>query len=61
MRLQGVTNGVYTILVSSNVVAPMANWSEALRLTNTTGVAVFTNPPPPTTRQRFYRAKEEAQ
>jgi hypothetical protein len=61
MKLQGVTNGEYSILVSSNLVDWMTNWTEVLRLTNTAGQTVFTNRPPPSTHQRFYRAKEEAQ
>ena len=57
MTLQGVTNRVYSILGSTNLLQPLANWSEVLRLTNTAGQTPFTNPPSPASPQ-FYRAKE---
>jgi Viral BACON domain len=53
MTLQGVTNRVYSILGSTNLLEPLTNWSEVLRLTNTGGQIILTNPPP-----QYYRAKE---
>jgi hypothetical protein len=57
LTLQGVTNRVYSIIVSSNLLNRLTNWTEVLRLTNTVGQTVFTNPPPPSS-PRYYRAKE---
>ena len=57
MTLQGVTGGVYSIVASTNLLNPLGNWTEVLRLTNTGGQTVFTNPPPSSTRI-YYRAKE---
>jgi hypothetical protein len=57
MTLQGVTGRVYSIVASTNLLNPLTNWVEVLRLTNTTGQTVFTNPPP-SSSPRYYRAKE---
>ena len=57
MTLQGYTGSVYSIVTSTNLLTPLSNWTEAFRLTNTTGQAVFTNPPPSSSPQ-YYRAKE---
>jgi hypothetical protein len=57
MTLQGSTNRVYSILGSTNLVQPLANWTEVLRLTNTAGQTRFTNPPSQASPQ-FYRARE---
>ncbi|HVM50593.1 MAG TPA: SBBP repeat-containing protein, partial [Candidatus Acidoferrum sp.] len=57
MRLQGVTNRVYSILGTTNLLQPLTNWLEVLRLTNTAGQTTFTNPLPSTTPQ-YYRANE---
>jgi hypothetical protein len=57
MALQGVPWGVYSIIASTNLLTPLANWTEVLRLTNTTGQSTFTNPPPPAT-PFYYRAKQ---
>jgi len=57
MTLQGVTGGVYSIVASTNLLTRLTNWAEVLRLTNTGGRTVFTNPPPPVSPQ-YYRAKE---
>ena len=57
LTLQGATNRVYSIIVSSNLLNGLTNWTEVLRLTNTVGQTVFTNPPPPSSPQ-YYRAKE---
>ena len=48
---------VYSILGSTNLLKPLTNWTEVLRLTNTTGQTSFTSPPPLLPRQ-YYRAKE---
>jgi sugar lactone lactonase YvrE len=57
MTLEGVTNRVYSIVVSTNLLAPLTNWAEFLRLTNTAGQTRFTNPPSFASPQ-FYRARE---
>jgi hypothetical protein len=57
MTLQGVTNRLYSILGTTNLLQPLTNWAEVLRLTNTGGQTVFTNPPPLSSPQ-YYRAKE---
>jgi hypothetical protein len=57
MTIQGVDNGVYSILASPSLLNPIVNWPEVLRLTNTGGQTVFTNPPPLSSPQ-YYRAKE---
>jgi hypothetical protein len=57
MTLQGVTGSVYSIVASTNLLNPLTNWAEVLRLTNTGGQTLFTNPPPPSSPQ-YYRAKE---
>ena len=57
MTLQGVTGGVYSIVASTNLLNPLTNWAEVLRLTNTAGQTVFTNPPP-TNASLYYRAEE---
>ena len=57
MTLQGVRDRVYSIVVSTNLLNPLSNWAEVLRLTNTGGQTVFTNPPP-SSSPRYYRAKE---
>ncbi len=57
MTLEGVPGRVYAIVGSSNLLAPLAGWTELLRLTNTTGQITFTNPPPVVSPQ-YYRAKE---
>jgi hypothetical protein len=56
MTLQGVTNRVYSIVVSTNLLAPVQSWTEVLRFTNSGGETRFTNVPPST--PRYYRAKE---
>jgi len=56
MTLQGVTNHVYGIQLSSNLV----NWTEVLLLTNFNGSTTFTSPPAAASAQGFYRAKELA-
>jgi hypothetical protein len=58
LTLQGVTGGVYSIVTSTNLLMPLSNWAESLRLTNTAGVTVFTNAPLPNASQRYYRARE---
>jgi hypothetical protein len=58
MTLHGVTNRVYSIMTSSNLLDRATNWAEVLRLTNAAGQTRFTNPLPAATPQRFYRAKE---
>jgi hypothetical protein len=57
LTLQGVPGRVYSIVVSTNLLNPLSNWVEILRLTNTGGQTVFTNPPPSSSPQ-YYRAKE---
>jgi len=57
MTIQGVTGRVYSIFASTNVINPLTNWAEVIRLTNTGGRTVFTSPPPPSSPQ-YYRAKE---
>jgi hypothetical protein len=57
LTLQGVTGRVYSIVASTNLLKPLTNWAEVLRLTNTAGQTVFTNPPPASSPQ-YYRAKE---
>ena len=57
LTLEGITNRVYAILSSSNLLEPMTNWAEVLRLTNTASQTMFTNPPPANTPS-YYRAKE---
>jgi hypothetical protein len=57
MTLQGVPWGVYSIVASTNLLNPLTNWAEVLRLTNTFGQTVFTNPPSASLPQ-YYRAKE---
>jgi hypothetical protein len=57
MTLQGVTGRVYSIVASTNLLNLLTNWAEVLRLTNTGGQTVFTNPPPSSSPQ-YYRAKE---
>ncbi len=57
MTLQGVTGGVYSIVASTNLLNPLTNWEEVLRLTNTAGQTVFTNQPP-TNASLYYRAEE---
>jgi hypothetical protein len=57
MTLEGVTNGVYSILGATNLLQPLTNWTELRRLTNTAGRTSFTNPPPVALPQ-FYRARE---
>ena len=56
--LEGATNSVYSIVASTNLAAPLTNWAEVLRITNTTGRTGFTitNPPSAAT-QRYYRAR----
>ena len=57
MTLQGVDNGVYSILASPDLLDQVANWTEVLRVTNTSGQTVFTISPPRSSPQ-YYRAKE---
>jgi hypothetical protein len=57
MTLQGKTDGVYSILGSSDLLMPLSTWTQVLRLTNTGGQTTFTNPPPPSS-PLYYRAKE---
>jgi hypothetical protein len=57
MTLEGSPDHTYAILASPNLLTPLANWTEVLRLTNTTGQTTFTNPPP-TVTPFYYRAKE---
>ncbi len=57
MTLQGVTNGVYSIVTSTNLLTPLSNWSEVLRVTNTIGLTTFTNSSR-TNSSRYYRARE---
>ena len=57
MTLEGITNAVYAILNSSDLLTWMTNWTEVLRLTNTTGQTAFTNPPSAFS-PFYYRAKE---
>jgi hypothetical protein len=59
MTLQGVTNRVYSVLGTTNLLEPVANWTEVLRLTNTAGQTVFTiTNQTPVVVPQFYRAKE---
>jgi hypothetical protein len=58
MILLGMTNRVYSVLGSTNLLQPLTNWAEVLRLTNTTGQTTFTNPTPASGLTHFYRAKE---
>ena len=55
--LQGSAGLVYSILGSTNLLQPLTNWTEVLRLTNTTGAITFTSPPPVLSPQ-YYRAKQ---
>jgi hypothetical protein len=57
MTLQGKTDGVYSILASTNLLKPLSAWTEVLHLTNTGGRTTFTNPPP-ASLPVYYRAKE---
>jgi hypothetical protein len=57
MTLEGTPGGVYAILGSPGLLTPLANWTEVLRLTNTTGQTTFTNPAPAVT-PFYYRAKQ---
>jgi hypothetical protein len=57
MTVEGVTNRVYSIVVSTNLLVPLSNWTQILRLTNTTGQTTFTNPPP-SALPGYYRAQE---
>jgi hypothetical protein len=57
LTLQGVSNRVYSILGTTNLLNPLTNWAEVLRFTNAGGQIVFTNPPPRSSPQ-YYRAKE---
>ncbi|HOX58468.1 MAG TPA: choice-of-anchor Q domain-containing protein [Candidatus Paceibacterota bacterium] len=57
MTLEGVLGCVYSITGSTNLLEPLTNWAEVLRLTNSTGQTAFTNPPPPAT-PFYYRAKQ---
>jgi hypothetical protein len=56
MTLDAATNRMYSIVVSSNVLTPITNWTALL--TNIPGKTTFTNQPPSSTRQRYYRAKK---
>jgi sugar lactone lactonase YvrE len=58
MTLEGGAGCVYSILGSTNLLKPLANWTEVLRLTNATGQTTFTNPPPSSASPQFYRARE---
>ena len=58
LTLQGVTGGVYSIVTSTNLLTPLSNWTEALKVTNTAGQTVFTNPLPLPAPQHYYRARE---
>jgi len=58
LAIQGMANGVYAIMVSTNLLTPLSNWTEILRLTNTTGQTTFTNQPPSSTRQYYCLPKE---
>ncbi len=57
MTIAGKAGGVYAVVASTNLLTPLANWPEVLRLTNTTGQTTFTSPPPAVTPQ-YYRARE---
>ncbi|MEI8079185.1 MAG: hypothetical protein WCH61_06115, partial [bacterium] len=57
LTLQGIPGRVYSIVASTNLLNPLINWAEVLRLTNMGGQTVFTNQPPPSS-PRYYRAKE---
>jgi hypothetical protein len=57
MTLEGVPGRVYALVGSPSLLTPLANWTEVLRLTNTTGHTTFTNPAPAITPQ-YYRAKQ---
>lgn len=59
MKLEGMTNRVYSIVVTSDLVDWLSNWTSLLRFTNTGGETIFTDTPPASAPQRFYRAKEE--
>ena len=58
VTLQGNTGRVYAIVMSSNVINQLTNWTEWVRVTNTTGQTTFTNPPPTNTPRGFFRALE---
>ena len=53
--LSGTVGSNYTILVSTNITLPMANWSPVF-VTNLTTSPVLLVDPQPTNRQLFYRA-----
>jgi len=57
ITLEGPPGRVYAILGSANLLTPLTNWPEVLRLTNATGQITFTNPPPAVTPQ-YYRARQ---
>jgi hypothetical protein len=57
MRLEGVPGRVYSLVASTNLLYPLASWTEVLRVTNTSGLTTFTNPAPPAS-PCYYRAKE---
>jgi hypothetical protein len=59
MTLEGASNRVYSILVSSDISQAVTQWAEALRLTNTTGVIEFTIQPPSSALQQYYRARRD--
>ena len=58
LTLQGVSNGVYSILGTTNLLEPVSGWTEVLRLTNSGVQTLFTNPPPASAAPQYYRARE---
>jgi hypothetical protein len=58
LTLQGLTNRVYSILLSTNVLTSLTNWTPLLLLTNADGQATFIVPAPLTNSQLYFRAKE---
>jgi hypothetical protein len=57
LTLSGVTGQVYTILIGTNLLLPVTNWATLFQVTNSSGQTTFTDQPPVSARQRFYRAR----
>lgn len=59
LTLEGGTNRVYSIVASPDLAQPLASWTEILRITNTTAVAIFPIARPSEGEQVFYAARED--
>lgn len=57
VTLDGIQGVAYTILSSSNLMAPVSNWIPVMTITNTTGANTFAIPAPAFPPQ-YYRVKE---